>query len=228
MKLSISTTRRETLFGWIYWLVSLFVLPAVLYMILSKPEQPVSDSVLNLAFFLLNFLAVSVIFRRFLWESLKAAAEKIPKCLGIAALGILFYFASMWLIAIFATTIKPDFSNVNDDAIFDMMDENAGALVFCTIFLVPIAEETFYRGLLFQSLQRKNRIAAYIVSVLAFAAIHVVGYIGIYDPLTLILCFAQYLPAGIILAAAYEKTDTIITPILIHIFINLIGISAQR
>ena len=66
------------------------------------------------------------------------------------------------------------------------------------------------------------------VSVLAFAAIHVVGYIGLFDPVTLILCFVQYLPAGIILAAAYEKTDTIITPILIHIFINLIGIFVTR
>ena len=33
MKLSISMTRRETILGWVYLLISLFVLPVVLYLI---------------------------------------------------------------------------------------------------------------------------------------------------------------------------------------------------
>lgn len=228
MKLSISTTRRETLLGWAYLLISLFVLPTVLYAIFGLLAQPVSESVLNLIFFLVNFLAVVGIFHRFLWESLKAAAKKPLMCLGIAVIGIFAYFAAMWFVSFLITIIKPDFSNVNDDAIFDMMGEHTGLLVFASVFLVPITEETLYRGLIFQSLHQKSPDAGYAVSVLAFAAIHVVGYIGLFDPLTLLLCFVQYLPVGIILASAYEKTDTIITPILIHIFINLIGVSAPR
>ena len=228
MKLSISTTRRETLFGWIYWLVSLFVLPTVLYGILYLLARPVSDSTLNLIYYIVNFLAVVGIFRRFLWESLKAAAKKPWTCFGIALLGLVAYFAATAVVSFLISVIKPNFSNVNDDAIFDMMDENTGFLVFATIFFAPITEEALYRGLVFQSLYRKNPDIGYVVSVLAFAAIHVVSYIGLYDPLTLLLCFAQYLPAGIILATAYEKTDTIITPMLIHIFINLIGIFVAR
>jgi len=38
----------------------------------------------------------------------------------------------------------------------------------------------------------------------------------------------QYLPAGIAFAWAYEKSDTILTPILMHISINQIGIAALR
>jgi len=228
MKLSISTTRRETLFGWIYWLVSLFVLPTVLTLILVLLGQPVSDSTLNLVYFFVNFLAVLGIFYRFLWESLKAAANKPLKCLIVAVVGYIGYFAAMWVVALAITAIEPDFSNVNDNAILGMMGEHTAFMVFGTVFLVPITEETLYRGLLFQSLHKKNRWVAYGVSVFVFAAVHVVGYIGFFDPLTLLLCFIQYLPAGIILALAYEKTDTIITPILIHIFINLIGISAPR
>jgi len=93
---------------------------------------------------------------------------------------------------------------------------------------ITITEETLYRGLLFQGLQRKNRALAYLVSVSVFAWIHVMGYVGQFDWRTLLLCFVQYLPAGIILALAYEKTDTIITPILIHIAVNQIGMSAMR
>lgn len=228
MKLSISTTRRETLLGWSYLLISLFVLPVMLTSVNDQLATPVSESVLNLLFFIVNFLAVIGIFRRFLWESLKAAAKKPWYCLCVAVLGFLAYYAAMWLMAKGIVAVSPGFSNVNDDTIFDLMEDHTALLVFATVFLVPITEETLYRGLLFQSLHRKNSVVGYVVSVLAFAAIHVVGYIGLYDSLTLLLCFVQYLPAGIILALSYEKTDTIITPILIHIFINLIGISATR
>ena len=228
MKLSISTTRRQTLLGWAYLLVSIFVLPSVLNTVNGLLATPLTESALNLIFFIVNFVAVVCIFHTFLWESLKTAAEKIWKCLGFAALGIAAYYVAMWLMAQVIGAIKADFSNINDTAIFDMMGQHTGLLAFATVFLVPITEETLYRGLLFQTLHRQNRLMGYVVSVAVFAAIHIVGYVGVSDSLTLALCFLQYLPAGIILALAYEETDTIITPILIHIFINLIGISAQR
>ena len=228
MKLSISTTRRQTLLGWAYWLISLFVLPSAFETINNQLATPLPESVLNLIFFSVNFLAVVCIFHGFLWESLKAAAEKMWKCLGIAALGIAVHYAALWLITQCNMAIKPGFSNVNDNSILNMLDERTPLLAFATVFFVPVAEETLYRGLLFQTMQRQNRLMAYIMSVALFSSIHVMGYVGIYDPLTLTLCFVQYLPVGVILALAYEQTDTVITPILIHTFINLIGLFITR
>ena len=228
MKLSISTTRRQTLLGWAYWLISLFVLPSAFETINNQLATPLPESVLNLIFFSVNFLAVVCIFHGFLWESLKAAAEKMWKCLGIAALGIAVHYAALWLITQCNMAIKPGFSNVNDNSILNMLDEHTPLLAFATVFFVPVAEETLYRGLLFQTMQRQNRLMAYIISVALFSSIHVMGYVGVYDPLTLTLCFVQYLPVGVILALAYEQTDTVITPILIHTFINLIGLFITR
>jgi membrane protease YdiL (CAAX protease family) len=228
MKLSISTTRRQTLLGWAYWLISLFVLPSAFETINNQLATPLPESVLNLIFFSVNFLAVVCIFHGFLWESLKAAAEKMWKCLGIAALGIAVHYAALWLITQCNMAIKPGFSNVNDNSILNMLDERTPLLAFATVFFVPVAEETLYRGLLFQTMQRQNRLMAYIMSVALFSSIHVMGYVGVYDPLTLTLCFVQYLPVGVILALAYEQTDTVITPILIHTFINLIGLFITR
>ena len=48
------------------------------------------------------------------------------------------------------------------------------------------------------------------------------------DTLTLALCFVQYLPAGICLAASYRLSGSILTPILIHAGINTLGILALR
>ena len=228
MKLSISTTRRQTLLGWAYLLITLFVLPSALHTVNDMLATPLSESVLNSIFFAVNFLVVVGIFHDFLWESLKAAAEKMWKCLIVAGLGLAVYFGSLWLIKQGIVFIKPDFSNVNDSSISDMLHQRTPLLAFATVFFVPVAEETLYRGLLFQTMHRQNRLLGYVVSVAVFAAIHIMDYVGAYDFLTLTLCYIQYLPAGIILALAYEQTDTVITPILIHIFINLIGIFVTR
>ena len=109
-----------------------------------------------------------------------------------------------------------------------LFQEHPAMMAFTTVFLVPITEETLYRGLFFQGFQRKNRAFAYCLSTFVFAAIHIVSYIGRYDFMTLFLCFIQYLPAGITLAWAYEKADTIVAPILMHITINQIGTSVMR
>lgn len=221
-------TRREFLLGSGYLLFSMLFLPALLGLVSSLLTEPLSEALVNILYFAINFLCVAVIFRRFLWSSLKAAANKPWRCLLFAVIGFGAYMLATLIMSAVIVRIDPDFSNVNDDAIIDMAQEHTGWIAFCTVFLVPVTEETLYRGLLFQGLQRKSRMLAYLVSVSVFAWIHVMGYIGSFDALTLVLCFLQYLPAGAILALAYEQTDTIVTPILIHIIINQIGISAMR
>ena len=51
-----------------------------------------------------------------------------------------------------------------------------------------------------------------------------IGYIGSYDAVTLLVCFTQYFPASICLAWVYAESDTIISPILMHTLINLAGV----
>jgi membrane protease YdiL (CAAX protease family) len=101
-----------------------------------------------------------------------------------------------------------------------MVQENATLMNIGTVLLVPIAEELLYRGLVFRSIHSKSRVWAYVISILVFAALHVVGYIGMYEPMHLFVCLLQYLPAGFCLAWAYERADTIWAPILIHVSVN--------
>ncbi|HCP70616.1 MAG TPA: hypothetical protein DIT87_00905, partial [Clostridiales bacterium] len=54
------------------------------------------------------------------------------------------------------------------------------------------------------------------------------GYIGKYSPLELVMAVLQYLPAGLSLAWAYTKSDTIFAPIIIHACINLVAIGGLR
>ena len=75
--------------------------------------------------------------------------------------------------------------------------------------------------------QRKKPGAA-VVSTVLFSLIHINNYIGYYDPLTMLLSFVQYIPAGICLAAAYEISGSIFAPVLIHTAVNAVGMLAVR
>ena len=228
MKLSVATTRQENILGYIYLAFSQILLSSLIAIVAYYWGFPLSLAALNIVYFVVNFISIAAIFHRFLGRSLQVARKNIPKCLISVLLGFGVYYWCMILLGFLITWLDPNFANVNDQAITGMVEEHPRIIGFCTVVLVPVVEETLYRGLIFQQLQRKHRILAYIVSAAVFSAIHIVGFIGSASGFTLLLCFMQYLPAGIALAWAYERADTIVAPILIHMIINQIGLSAMR
>lgn len=66
--------------------------------------------------------------------------------------------------------------------------------------------------------------AAYALSTAAFCLVHVAGYVGQTELLSLAILALEYIPAGIALAWAYEKADTIFAPVLMHSLINALSI----
>jgi len=206
----------------------MFLLPSVFVFVNGLLPSPLSAAQINILYFSVNLLTAVLIFREFLWRSVKKALEKPFLCLLVALIGYGVYWLAGLLLGLGILWIRPDFANVNDGTIVALSREHYALMGIATVFLVPVYEELFYRGLFFQGLHRKNRFLAYTVSVCVFAFIHIMGYVGIYDSVLLLLCFVQYLPAGIVLALAYEKTNTIVTPILLHILINFVGFLSMR
>ena len=149
-------------------------------------------------------------------------------CIGSALLGLGLYWGLSYAVQFFILMVDPDFFNVNDASIGVMVQENFALTAIGTVLLVPVAEEALYRGLIFGAVYNRKPLAAYLISSCVFASVHVIGYIGSYEPMQLALCFLQYLPAGIALGWAYARSNSIWSPILMHITINLIGVVAMR
>ena len=227
-KLSISLTWRELLWGWIYLLFQLLILPYLLILGNGYLPDPLPEAAVNFLFFLINFLSVLGIAHRFLRNSLQRAIASPLHCLRFAAIGFMIYFAANILLSNIILYIRPDFANVNDSAISSITQDHFTLMSIGTVLLVPPVEEFLYRGLLFGALYNKNRMLAYVTSTIVFCGIHVIGYFGSYDYELLLLCFLQYIPAGICLGWAYAKADTILAPILMHIAINQIGMQTLR
>ena len=228
MKISLTVSPREKYIGLFYLLFQLFVLPEMLVLLNGFLETPLSAGHLNLIMFGINFLVVLGIFHSFLWKNLTRIFREPWRVLKAAFVGFCVYYVSNIALSNLLLWFSPDFFNVNDQNVQTIVGENYFLSSLCVVVLVPIVEETLYRGLVFGSIYRKSPWAAYLVSTVAFAAIHVIGYIGSYSPVQLLLCFLQYLPAGLCLGWAYAKSDCLWASVLMHMTINQIGLSLMR
>ncbi len=222
-KLSVSLSKKQVYFGFLYMLAQLFVLPSLLTWGNWLLGSPLSASQLHFIFFALNFIIITVVYRHFLIENLKMLLENPWRVLRFAGAGLVLYWIGSILVSYIIIWLSPDFTNANDQSIAALTQDNAILMGVGTVLLVPLVEETLYRGVLFGWAYRKNALFAYALSTVLFGCIHIVGYLGVYTPLGLGLSFLQYVPAGICLAWSYEKADSIWAPILIHIAINQMG-----
>jgi len=227
-QLPVVLLRREITWGIRYLLFQLVFLGSVLTLLLNLLRLPYDGLILDTAYFIVNFGAVVWIFRSYLWQSFKHGISHWVRLLIAATVGFVVYFAlTRWLDNLIYW-LMPEFYNVNDAGISTYSRSHFLITFLGAVVLVPLAEETLYRGLLFGALQQKSRLLAYILSTLFFAFIHVMGYIGTYPSSVLLLCFVQYIPAGLALAGAYEYSGSILAPVLIHTAVNAIAILSMR
>ena len=220
--LTISTTKQETIFGWIYLAFQLLALPGILSW--ANGTMGLSEAELNFCFFVINFIAVLLIFNKYLSRSFAQVFQHPSYFIQAVILGFVAYYACSWGMNKLFSWIAPGYTNANDASIAALSKGNFFLMAIGTVVLVPPVEECFYRGLVFRNLYGVSRLAAYLVSMAAFAFIHIIGYIGNYSALELLMAFLQYLPAGLCLAWAYTRAGSIFAPIFIHAAINYISI----
>jgi membrane protease YdiL (CAAX protease family) len=87
--------------------------------------------------------------------------------------------------------------------------------------VVAVAEETFFRGLILQSLLPKGILAAVLLSALLFAIPHLFNAVGgVWDPFFTLADTVAAFGVGITFAALVIRTGTIWPPIILHALIN--------
>lgn len=217
----ITMNKKEQLLTGIYFLFQQLLLTPIL---LSLP-LPLTLAQLEFVYFVTNFLLTLLICRKFLWQNIRYFSKNfVPTVFA----GLVVYHLSSTAVGILIQWYMPEFFNVNDSSIGILAASDFWLTAVSVVLLVPITEEVMYRGLLFGCLYRRSKWAAYFVSALVFSAVHVVGYIGQYSPVQLLLCLLQYIPASLCLGWAYAHTGNLFAPVLIHTIINAIGNAAMR
>ena len=219
---------QESVGGFCYLAFQLLLLPELLKMLNAQLSAPLREAELNFVFYMINFIAVLLIFHDFLGGSANQAVRHPAYLCQAVILGLAAYYACMFVTNRVIGLLVPSFSNYNNSALSAMGQDNRLLVFIGTVLLVPTVEECIYRGLIFRNLYGKSHWAAYLVSMLAFAFIHILGYARQYTPLEILMAVLQYLPAGLCLAWSYTKADTIFAPIAIHATINFVTLTSWR
>ena len=231
MRSAIFTTkpsRRETLWGGIYLILYISVLPLAVPLGAICLFPGLDEAQINFLYFGVNFAATTVIFRRYLIHTLQDSLRALFPTVWYALLG---YLGSMMLSGMVVSAILeiyPEFMNVNDNAIGAMVQQNGKLMFIGAVILAPVTEELLFRGLIFRGLYDRSPLAAHALTMILFSLIHVSGYVGMYDIKLLFCCFLQYLVPAYCLNFAYQQSGTLVSPILMHMLTNFMAFSVMR
>ena len=220
--MTLTLTKQEKRMGGVYLLLQMLVVPVVVS-VLCVLLGITSLSAVNLIYFFLNAALALVFFRALLRQSIQNCAGRWGHTIWTAVKGFGLYWLLSTAASVLIFALQPDYSNINDATVNTMIDEFPVLMPLAVVFAAPLAEECLFRGWIFTGLARRSIPLAYAVTCGFFAAAHVVGYIGSFDALTLLLCFAQYVGPGIALCWTCRKADSLAAPLLMHMTINAIA-----
>ena len=220
--------RRSEIIGGIIWLVIYgFFMGDILGLGLELLGISYTAAQLNALFFLCNFVITALAFWRFLTRNLSLVPGNLLRILKAMLLGFCIYWLLQVGLDVIGQFLSGNMDIPNDDTISSIAGENYRIMWAGAVLLAPMVEETLVRGLIFGTVRRLNRAAAYAAAAVVFAAMHVLSYLGQMDALTLGYNILVYGLPSIALCACYEYAGNIWAPIGLHMIINALGMSAM-
>ncbi|MFI3313226.1 MAG: CPBP family intramembrane glutamic endopeptidase, partial [Eubacteriales bacterium] len=176
--IGVQITRGELIGGLIYLPFYLYLTPLFVQFLMETFGFAVTDASLNVWVFMVNFLAIAIIFRHFLIASISSIGGHFWDFLQSIVLGFSFYFALNWVLSLILVTTNLYTESANNEAVFTLAGDNYVMVVVCAVLLAPLVEEVIFRGMFFGLMHTKSRILAYVGSTLLFAALHVWQFVG--------------------------------------------------
>lgn len=211
-------TDSERKRGWVFFALYLLVFPYLTAWVqrlwLGEGEMPIAET--NLVYYGLLFVLALLVFWSFLHHGFSLLIDWLPEnCFafftGLAGAGVLH----------FVVMLLP--YPVENPVPFQWRMEytlSPAATVMLVVVLIPLIEETLFRGLLFGNVRKYSRVLAYVVSVLVYAVASTWRYaLDMGDPAYLLLA-VQYLPMSLALAWCYDNGGSIWSTVGLHMAIN--------
>ncbi len=218
-------TRGQRIFGFVWLPVHIIVLPLLLGTVLMILLAKIPDEgTLNVTYYLTSFVAVLIGFWSFLKKGYHRFIERFRYCLLMMVLAYLLNLG-LSLVVNFLAGFLGELSLPNNDAIDALADANLKQTIAVAIFMAPIVEEVLFRGVLFGSIARKSRVAAYAASVILFSLYHVWQFAVLEGDPAVLINAVEYIPLSAALTFCYDRTESIWPPIFFHILINTIALA---
>lgn len=222
-------TKFETIVGWVYLPIHIFLLPILLGMLQSLwPSGEISDISVNLMYYGIGLLVVAVFFGKLLRREFDHFCDAPFRCLFTLFAGYAVYWAAMYAVQLVVLLLGLEPENPNDANIGTMLGQNFNRMLAVSVVGAPFIEETLFRGVVFQSIRKKNRALAYLVSVALFSVYHVWQY-AVADMDAAVLLYAlQYIPITLVITWIYERSGSLWTCMLFHGSYNYLSMHVMQ
>ncbi len=222
--------QTETIVGWVYVFVHMFamafILGAMNRFLFPAMGFSLSDKWLNFIYYMVGFIFLLVFLFHYWRESFADLCANFTETLGAITIGFLACNLLSLLVNLLLGRVLGSLTNPNQAAVNAMTRLNPGVMLAIGVFLAPVVEETLFRGVVFGSLQGRNRLAAYLLSTLLFALYHLWSRLDFTKPWQL-LYLLQYVPAGLTLCWSYERGRNVWCPVFLHMLLNYVSISVR-
>lgn len=204
----------------------IFLIPLFLGIYMDVSGSSMTSSAQNAIYYAIGIAFTLIFTHGFLRRGFDTFLDNAWRSVFNVALGYVVCFLLNYLVFFAMLYFIGDISNPNDEAVRGIAQENFTVMFIISVIMCPVVEETLFRGFLFGTIRRKNRILAYILSIGVFAFYHVWQYLVIYMDARMLVYMLQYIPAGFVLAWCYDRSGTVWAPILLHMAINAAGMLA--
>ncbi len=178
----------------------------------------------NIVYYWVLFVLALLIFWIFIGRTTSRFLSDTAQALETVGLGLIsFYGINELLYRVFRLLVSSQ-TNLNDVPISAQVADAPQSTLLIIIFLAPFVEEALFRGYVFGNLRDHSRAAAYIVSCLLYAFLHVWQFAMVDRSLSCFLLMIQYLAPGAVLAWCYERSGTLWGSVLVHCFASALTV----
>lgn len=214
-------TYTQTLLGWFYLPLHLFLLPLFIGMFAFFTRTELSGVFVNELYFGTGTVFVLLVMGEWLRRNFYVLLDRPGRFALCLAVGFAADYVMSLAVQLVLMLVPGAVGNPNNAELAELAGSDYSAMAGLSVFLAPMVEETLFRGVVFGTIRRKSRTAAYAVSALLFALLHVWQYALIDSDPWYFIYMLQYLPVSLVLAWQYERSGSIWTPIAFHMLINV-------
>ena len=214
--------RGRTAAGWVYLLFHAVILPIFLNLYALFAQETPDLVLLNVVYYALGTAFVLTVLQPLLRRDFDVLLDAPWRCLAVLV-GAYFLNNILSVVVLLAMEVLPLAENPNQEAIVSMTMTDFRSMFALTVLLAPMVEESLFRGVVFGSLYRKNRLLAYLVTIVLFCVYHIWQYVAVYGDPMLLLYAVQYLPISIALCWVYERSGSVWCPIFLHMLLNYLS-----
>lgn len=170
------------------------------------------------------YAILSIILFFVFWSLLKNGVNALLGELGINLIGFLAGLSGAVLGEILISRIPLPVVDPTTLTYMQQYRYQPAATIAVLVFLLPIVEELFFRGLVFGWIRNHSRSLAYVVSCLLFCLSGVWQYAFTYGDLRYLLLAVRLLPTSIALCWCYDTGGSIWSPMALHMTLNAIDL----